>query len=67
MITWGNQLVLDVHDFNWHLKVVDASLSMKWNPGLIPRIFKSSVSSTKAFIIYFSLLLLIAVVRISLQ
>ena len=49
------------------LKVVDASLSMKWNPELIPRLFKSSVNSVKSCIIYLSLILLISVVRMSLK
>ena len=33
-------------------KAVDASLSMKWKPGWIPRSFKSSVKYVKALIIY---------------
>ena len=37
----------------------DASLSMMWNPGLIPRLFKSAVNYVKARIIYLSLLLFI--------
>ena len=46
---------------NWYLmymvvivsfKAVDDSLSIKWNPGLIPRIFKYSVNYVKASIIY---------------
>ena len=48
-------------------KAVDVSLTMKWNPGLIPRLFKSSANSAKASIIYLPLLFLIAVVRIALQ
>ena len=47
-------------------KAVDASLSMKWKPGLIPRLFKSSVKSVKARIISLSLLLLIYVVSMKL-
>ena len=43
-------------------KAFDASLSMKWNPGLVPWIFKSSVNSVKARIIYLSLILFIDVV-----
>ena len=67
MITWGNQLVLDVHGFHCHFKDVDASLYMKWNPGLIPRLFKSSVNSVKDCIISLSLLFFTAVVRMSLK
>ena len=61
---------------NWYLmfmevivifKYVYASLSMKWKPGLIPRLLKSSVNSVKAFIIYLSLLFFIALVRMALQ
>ena len=48
-------------------KSVDASLSMKWKPGLIPRIFKSSVNDVKAIIISLSLLLFISVVRMALH
>ena len=33
------------------IKAVDASLSIKWNPELIPRILKSSVNSIKALIV----------------
>ena len=46
---------------------VDASLSMKWNPVLILRIFKSIVNDVKARIIYLSLLLFIAVFRMKFQ
>ena len=46
---------------------VDDSLSMKCNPGLIPKLFKSSVNSVKSRIIYLSLLFLISVVRLALQ
>ena len=49
------------------LKAVDASLYIKWNPGLITQLFKYSVNSVKACIISLSLLLLIAVVRMELQ
>ena len=49
------------------LKDVDASLSMKWNHGLIPRIFKYSVNYVKACIISLSLILFIAVVGMVLQ
>ena len=49
------------------LEAADASLSMKWNPGLIPWIFTSSVNSVKVRIIYLSLILFIASGRISLQ
>ena len=38
VITWGNQLVLDVHGCNCTFKDVDASVNMKWNPGLILRL-----------------------------
>ena len=48
-------------------KVVDASLSMKWNPGLIPRIFKDSINYVQTHIITMSLLSLMSVVWISLQ
>ena len=48
-------------------KVIDASLSMKWKPGLIPQLLKSSVNDVKALIISLSLLFLIAVVRMVLQ
>ena len=40
---------------------------MKWKPGLIPRLFKSSVNYMKAPIIYLSLLLFISVIRMALQ
>ena len=61
---------------NWYLmfivvifsfKVIDASFSIKWKPGWIPRIFKSSVNDVKALIISLSLLLFIDVVRMALQ
>ena len=48
-------------------KEVDASLSMKWKPGRIPRRFKSSVKDVKALIISLSLLFLIDVVRMELK
>ena len=48
-------------------KFVDASLSMKWNPGSIPRLLKSSVNSVKAFIIYLSLLVFIDLVSMELK
>ena len=48
-------------------KAVYASFSMKWNPGLIPRLFKSSVNSVKDRIISMSLLLLVSVVIMALQ
>ena len=49
------------------LKALYYSLSMKWKPGLIPRIFKSSVNDVKSLIVSFSLLLFVAVVRMELQ
>ena len=61
---------------NWHLmsmvvivrfKPVDASLSMKYKPGWILRIFKSSVKDVKDLIISLSLLFFIAVVRMALH
>ena len=61
---------------NWYLmfmviivifKAVDASFSMRWKHGLIPRLFKSSVNDVKAFIVSLSLLFFIAVVRMALQ
>ena len=48
-------------------KAVDASLSMKWKPGLISWIFKSSYNYVKALIIYLSLLFFVYVVRMVLQ
>ena len=48
-------------------KAVDASFYMKWNPGLIPRISKSSVNYVKYCILSLSLLLFIVVVKISLK
>ena len=48
-------------------KDVDASLFMKWKPRLILRLFNSYVKSLKACIIYLSLTLFIAVVRMELQ
>ena len=45
----------------------DDSLSMKWNPGFIPRVFKYVVNFVKACIISLSLLVFIAVVIMTLQ
>ena len=45
-------------------KAVDSSLSMNWNPGLIPQLFNYVVNSMKAPIISLSLLFFIAVARI---
>ena len=42
-------------------KAVDASISMKWKPGLIPRLFKSSGNYVKACIVSFSLLFFVDV------
>ena len=50
-----------------NFKAVDASFSIKFNIGLIPRFFKSSVSYAKARIIYLLLLLFIAVASMALQ
>ena len=59
---------------NWYLMFmvfivifmsVHASLSMNWEPGLIPRIFKSSVKDVKDLIISVSLIFFIAVVRMT--
>ena len=61
---------------NWYLmfmdviiifKAVDASLSMKLKPGLIPQILKYSVNDVRALIISLSLILFIYVVRMKLQ
>ena len=61
---------------NWYLmfmvvivrfKAVYALLSMKWKPGLIPRLFKSPVNDVKALIITLSLLLFISIVRMALN
>ena len=49
------------------LKALYYSLSMKCKPGLITRIFKSSVNDVKSLIVSFSLLLFVAVVRMELQ
>ena len=46
---------------------VDALLPMKWKPGWITKLFKSSVEDVKTLIISLSLLLFIAVVRMALQ
>ena len=48
-------------------KAVDASLSIKWKTGLIPRIFKFSFKPVKDRIISFPLLYFIAVFSIALQ
>ena len=40
---------------------------MKWKPGSIPRLLKSSVNAVKALIISLSLILFIAVVSMELQ
>ena len=48
-------------------KAVDVSLSVKWRPGLIPRIFKSSVNDVKSLSISLSLLFFVAVFRMALQ
>ena len=61
---------------NWYLmfmvftvrfKVVDALLSMKWKPGWIRRIFKSSDKDLKSHIVSLLILFFIAVVRMALQ
>ena len=49
------------------LKSVDASLSMKWIPGLILQLYKSVVNSMKSHIISLSLILFVAVFRMALQ
>ena len=49
------------------LKAVDPSLSHIWNPGLIPRLFKSSVNYVKVCIISLSLLFLIDFIRMVLK
>ena len=48
-------------------KDIDASLSIKCKPGLIPQIFESSVDSMKASIISFSPIFFVAVVIMELQ
>ena len=48
-------------------KGVYVSLSIEWNPGLIPRIFNSSVDYVKACIISLSRLFFIDVVSMALQ
>ena len=53
--------------FIFRFKAVDASLSMEWKPGWIPRLFKSLIKDVKDLIISVSLIFLISVVRISLQ
>ena len=55
--------IVDIVIFN----SANASFSMKFNPGFIPWVFKSSVNSMKDRIIYLSLLFFIAVVRMVLQ
>ena len=61
---------------NWYLmsmvvfaifKYVGASLYMKWNRELIPRIFEYSVNSVKNCIISLSIILFVAVVRMALE
>ena len=61
---------------NWYLvfmvvififKAVDTLLFMKWKPGLIPQIFKSSVIDVKALIVSLSILFIIDIVRMVLQ
>ena len=61
---------------NWYLmfmviiarfKAVDALLSTKWKPGLIPWLLNYSVNDVKSIIIYLSLLFFIAVVSMELQ
>ena len=61
---------------NWYLvsivfiavfNAVDASFSMRFNPGLITWNFKYIVNYVKACIIYLSLLFLISVVRMALK
>ena len=46
---------------------VDASLSMKWNLGLIPGLLKSVVNYLKQCIIYLLLIFFIAVFRMELK
>ena len=46
---------------------VDASFSMKWNPGLILRLFKSVVNYVKACIISLSIIIFVIVFRMVLQ
>ena len=57
---------------NWYLmfmvvvfrfKAVDASMSMKWKPGWIPQLFKSSVKYLKYLIVSLSLIFIVVVVR----
>ena len=43
-------------------KAVDVSLSVKWKPGFITWILKSSVNDVKALIISLSLIFFVAVV-----
>ena len=46
---------------------VDALLSMKWKPGMIPRLFKSSVNYVKSLIVSLSIQFFIYVVSMVLQ
>ena len=48
-------------------KALDASISIKWKLGLIPRLFKSSIKSVMSHIISLSLLLFIDVAQMALQ
>ena len=66
-VNFGDQLVIDIHGFNGHFTAVDASLSMIWNPGLIPRLFKSVVQSVNKRIISLLLMLFVSVVRMAFQ
>ena len=60
-------MILDVHDFHYHFKAIDAPFSMEWKPGLIQRIFKSPVNSAKARIISLTILFFVAIGRMELQ
>ena len=61
-------MVLDVNSCQLTIfNAADASITMKWNPEFIPRIFKSVVNYVKSRIISFSLLFFIAVFRMALQ
>ena len=60
---WYLMFIIIVFRFN----VVDALLHMKWKPGFIPRLVKSSVNYDKALIISLSFLIFISVVRMVLQ
>ena len=48
-------------------QAVEDSLYMKWKPGLIPQLFKSSVKYLNSGIISFSLIFFIYVVSMELQ